>query len=163
MKIFTPFEQFELIVLKKLEIFGFDFSITNLTISIFVSLFFLFCLFYLSNYNLKVIPGNWQNFMELLYNFIVNLVKDQLSYKGIKYMPIIFIIFSFILTMNLMGLLPFGYTVTSQVVITFMLALTVFISLIIIGFTKHGLSFLDRKSTRLNSSHSGESRMPSSA
>ncbi len=142
MYIKTPFEQFELIVLKKLVLFGFDFSITNFSISLMVSLLFLLGLFYLSSYELKLIPNNWQNFFELIFGFIVSLVKDQLSTKGIRYIPLVFVIFTFILTMNLMGLLPFGYTVTSQVVITFMLALTVFISLIIIGFYKHGLSFL---------------------
>src|SRR3546814_7251083 len=100
------------------------------------------------------------------------MMNANIGPEGRKYTPYVFSLFMFILMLNVIGLMPFGlfglhpFTVTSHFAITGFLAILSFSIVLIVGFWRHGLHFfslLDRKSTRLNSSHSCASRMPSSA
>jgi len=82
-----------------------------------------------------------QSLVELSYEFVANMIKDNVGNEGRPYFPFIFTLFMFILACNLLGLLPYSFTVTSQIVVTFGLAFVVFIGVTIIGFIKHGLGF----------------------
>lgn len=142
MKLNSPFEQFELIVLQRLVWNQIDISITNLTIALMLAIIFILSILCFVNYNIKLIPIRWQVMVEQIYNFIIGLIKDQAGQKGIKYFPIVFLLLMLILTLNLLGLIPYGYTVTSQLIVTFSLAFSLFLGLILIGFKEHGIKFL---------------------
>jgi F-type H+-transporting ATPase subunit a len=143
---FSPFEQFELNIFSstilRLNNIGIDISITNLTIILLFVLFVLVFLIIGSLYNARVYPYRWQSFIELIYKFVQSLIKEQIGSKGQRYFPLIFFVFILILSLNLIGLLPFSFTVTAQIAITFSLALSFFIGLIVIGFKEQGISFL---------------------
>lgn len=146
MKIFSPFEQFELNIFY--PIFGsnvynsFDISITNTTITLIFAVSMILLLLSLSTYNAKVLPTRWQSVVELIYKFVQTLIKEQAGNKGQPYFPLIFTVFLFILFLNLIGLFPYGFTVTAQMAVTFTMALSFFIGLTIIGFKIQGISFL---------------------
>jgi F-type H+-transporting ATPase subunit a len=142
----SPFEQFELntfsLSILYLKNIGIDISITNLTITLLFVIFVLINLISLFLYNARILPSRWQSIIELVYKFVQSLIKEQIGSKGQQYFPLIFIVFILILSLNLIGLLPFSFTVTAQIAITFSLALSFFIGLILIGFKEQGISFL---------------------
>ena len=90
------------------------------------------------------IPGRWQAMSEMSYNFVANMIGENIGPEGKKFFPLIFSLFMFILFANLLGMfafLPHGYAVTSQIAVTFALAIMVFLTVTIYGFVKHGLHF----------------------
>jgi len=89
-----------------------------------------------------MVPGRWQGVAELWYEFIANMVRETIGNEGRKYFPLVFTLFSFIVLCNLLGMLPYSYTVTSHIAVTGALALVVFVVVTIIGFSRHGLHFL---------------------
>lgn len=139
---FSPFEQFELNVFYPLYIGNLDFSITNTTITLVFAILLILFFLTISLYNATLIPGYWQSLIELIYKFIQSLIKEQIGSKGQPYFPLIFVVFLFILFLNLIGLVPYGFTVTAQIAVTFTLALSFFIGLTIIGFKAQGIKFL---------------------
>lgn len=89
----------------------------------------------------ELIPGPWQSLAEACYEFIVAMVRDNVGDEGRKFFPFIFTLFMFILFSNLLGLIPYSFTTTSHIFVTFVLAFTVFIGVTIVGFVKHKLHF----------------------
>ena len=77
----------------------------------------------------------------MLYEFVANILDSNVGKEGKPYFPFIFTLFLFILFTNLLGLIPYSYTVTSQIVVTFAMALTIFVGVTLIGIFKHGLHF----------------------
>jgi ATP synthase subunit 6 len=143
---FSPLEQFEILPLVPLYFKGIDFSITNETIILVIIFFFVRILFF-SCFNpkdstLNLIPNKFQVLFELLYKVILSLIVDNLGKnKGQIYFPILFSIFFFIVSLNLIGLIPYSFTLTSHLIVTFSLALFIFIALNIICIRTHGLAF----------------------
>lgn len=137
---FSPLEQFELIVFKPLPTVYF--SITTMSISLLIATILFIFTFFLGLYKARLIPTPLQTLCESSYLFILSIVKQQSGPKGLRYFPLFFVIFFLILFSNLIGLVPFTFTPTSHIVITFTLALTCNIAFIIIGFKENGLSFL---------------------
>ena len=86
-------------------------------------------------------PGALQSSAEIMHNFTLKILNENTAGKGEQYFPFIFSLFIFILTLNILGLIPHGYAVTSQIVVTFSLAIMVFITITIIAFIRHGWSF----------------------
>tara|TARA_B100001123_G_C15098237_1_gene942459 strand:+ start:176 stop:730 length:555 start_codon:yes stop_codon:yes gene_type:complete len=78
---------------------------------------------------------------ELSYNFIAQLLKDTVGNEGRQYFPFVFTLFMFVLIGNMLGMVPYSFTFTSHIIVTFALALTVFIGVTILGFIKHRLHF----------------------
>jgi F-type H+-transporting ATPase subunit a len=89
----------------------------------------------------ELVPGRWQSLAEVSYEFVAGMIRDNVGNEGKPYFPFIFTLFMFILFCNMLGMLPYSFTVTSQIVVTFGLALVVFIGVTIIGFIKHGFGF----------------------
>ncbi|MBT4888095.1 MAG: F0F1 ATP synthase subunit A [Rhodospirillales bacterium] len=87
------------------------------------------------------IPGRWQSMAELSYMFIANLMKDTVGNEGRAYFPFIFTVFMFVLFGNLLGMMPYSFTFTSHIVVTFTMALFVFIGVTIIALVKHKMHF----------------------
>ncbi len=144
--IFSPFEQFELNIyilgFLHSKTLGFDFSITNLSLTLFFVLCILGIYLFLINYKSNFIADRWNSIIELIYSFILGILKEQTGLRGVNYLPLIFNVFLLIVSLNLIGLIPFNFTVTAQIAITFTLALSFFIGFILIGFKEQGISFL---------------------
>jgi F-type H+-transporting ATPase subunit a len=88
------------------------------------------------------VPGRVQSLAEMVYNFVANMLSDVAGKEARPYFPFVFSLFCFILFGNLLGMMPFGFTFTSRIIVTFALALTVFLVVTGIGFYMHGLHFL---------------------
>jgi F-type H+-transporting ATPase subunit a len=88
-----------------------------------------------------LVPSRAQSVAELSYEFVANTIQSTAGKEGMKFFPLVFSLFIFVLTVNLLGLLPYGFTVTSHIVITVALALLVFFTVLVYGFWKNGLRF----------------------
>jgi ATP synthase subunit 6 len=130
----TPLEQFQIISLVPITLFGFDFSFTNLfLISLLVLIFLNGLIFFSSKDNsFFFIPHTWQTLVEILNETISSLLYDNLNEEGEKFFPFIGTIFNFIVLINLIGLVPYSFTVTSHLIITFTMSLSIFIGVNII-------------------------------
>lgn len=138
----NPFEQFEIVLLQRFLFKGYDLSLTNLTflmVSICVSIILLNTIL---SKSYTFIPNNWQLVLEGLYLFVYSIVYEQAGFKGVKYFPQLATVFCLVLFFNVVGLVPFSFTVSSHIVITFTLALSYFLAWIIIAFKELGLKFL---------------------
>jgi len=139
---YSPLEQFAISVIYPINFFGFDLSLTNVTAYLFIILFLSFSIFYLSTHSSLFVPNRWLSITELLYGFVGSLVRQQTGVYGTEYVPIFFTTFIFILLSNLIGLLPFGFTITSHIFVTFLLAFSFNVGFLVLGFQKQGISFL---------------------
>lgn len=89
----------------------------------------------------SVVPGRLQSLAELTYEFVANTLKSSVGEEGMKFFPFVFSIFTFILTANLIGIIPFTFTVTSHLIVTVALALMVFLTVLLYGLYKNGFKF----------------------
>lgn len=90
----------------------------------------------------ELVPGRWQSMAEASYEFISNMLRDNVGDEGRRFFPFIFSLFIFILFANLLGLVPYSFTITSHILVTAALALFVFIGVTLVGIFKHGFHFL---------------------
>jgi len=90
----------------------------------------------------ELVPGRWQSVAEMLYEFVADMVDSNIGQGGRRFFPFIFTLFTFILFANLLGMIPYSYTTTSQIIVTFALAAVVFILVTTIGIVRHGFHFL---------------------
>ena len=131
----TPLEQFQVISFFPIQLFCLDFSFTNL---LFINLIVLsFCVLIIhlissKDKTLFFLPCNWQNAVESIYGVGYTLLFDNLNLKGEKFFPFISILFIYILLANLIGLVPYSFTITSHLIVTFILSFSIFIGLNII-------------------------------
>jgi F-type H+-transporting ATPase subunit a len=137
----SPLEQFEIHRLVPLEIGGFDVSFTNSALFMVASLAIGSAYLLLGMRRRAVVPGRLQSLAELTYEFVGGLIRDTIGSEGRRYFPFIFSLFVFILLGNVLGLLPYGFTFTSHIIVTFAMALVVFVGVTILGFVKHGFHF----------------------
>jgi F-type H+-transporting ATPase subunit a len=89
-----------------------------------------------------IVPGRVQLVGEMLYEFIANMVRNTAGHDGMKFFPLVFSLFMFILVANMFGMFPYFFTVTSHLIVTVMMALIVFVVVVVYGFWKNGLKFL---------------------
>jgi len=89
-----------------------------------------------------LVPGRLQSLAELSYEFVAATVRNTAGTEGMRFFPLVFSLFMFILFTNVMGLIPYGFTVASHIIITVALALLVFFTVVIYGFWRNGLHFL---------------------
>ena len=138
----SPLEQFTIFKLISLSILGFDLSITNSTLFAFIACSLAFLFFNFVSSNAKLIPTVWQSIAESLYEFIFyNVLSENIKKNGSSYFPIILTIFIYILFCNLLGMIPYSFTVTSHIVITLGLATVAFTGINVIGLSIHGFHF----------------------
>lgn len=137
----SPLEQFEIVAILPLALFGLNFSVTNSVLFMFISCVVLLTWVSLSFYKISIVPTNWQLLKESIYEVTSNIVQDNLGTKGEFYFPFIFTLHLFLLFCNLVGMIPYSFTVTSHISFTFGLALSIFIGINIIGIQTHGINF----------------------
>ena len=88
-----------------------------------------------------MVPGRWQLTAEISYEFIAGMLRDNVGKEGRPYFPLVFSLFMFILFGNMLGMLPYSFTFTSHIIVTFALAITIFIGVTVLAFVKHGVGF----------------------
>jgi len=137
----SPVEQFTIKPIFELSAGGYDISFTNS--SLFMVLAMLVGGTFLINAmrHRSMVPGRMQGAAEMMYEFVADMVRSNVGSEGRPYFPFIFTLFMFILFGNMLGLIPYSYTFTSQIIVTFFMAATVFVGVTIIGLLKHGLHF----------------------
>jgi len=138
--IVSPFEQFELVSILGLSLGYLNISLTNGVLIEFIVIVLLICLFSMLMYGgSRLVPTRMQLLLEMLYRLVLGMIKDSLGFKGNAYIGIIFSLFLFILGLNLVGMIPYSYTVTSQVIVTLFISSSVWIGKLLIGLNKHGI------------------------
>jgi len=146
----TPLEQFQIISLFSFKVFCLDFSITNLVLINIIMLFIYSIIVFFSSANTTYleettfyfIPNSWQVLLETIYGVVSQLLFDNINSEGEQYFPFISVLFTFILFSNLIGLIPYSFTVTSHLIVTFSLALSIFIGINIICIKKYKFEML---------------------
>ena len=89
----------------------------------------------------RLIPGRLQSLAELCYEFVANTIRSTIGPEGMKFFPLVFSIFTLIAVSNVIGIIPYNFTIASHIIVTAALALLVFLTVIIYGFYKNGLKF----------------------
>ncbi len=97
---------------------------------------------YLATRRNALVPGRIQSLVEMSYEFVESTVRSTAGGDGMRFFPFVFSLFTFVLVLNLFGMVPFGFTVTSHIIITFALAMLVIGTVVVYGFMRHGLHFL---------------------
>jgi F-type H+-transporting ATPase subunit a len=136
-----PLEQFKIAPLIPIHIGGLDVSYTNSALFMTIAVVLITALLVLGTGRGALVPGRWQSVAEMSYEFVADMVETNAGHGAEPYFPFVFTLFMFVLFSNLLGLIPYSYTVTSQIIVTFALAATVFIGVTIVGFVKHGIHF----------------------
>lgn len=137
-----PLHQFTVKEIVPMHIFGMSVSITNSSLFMILSVAVVCFLGLMATRKPTIIPGRLQFIFESLFHFIHEMLQNFVGPKGVKYFPYILTLFLFIYTGNMLGMVPGGFTFTSQLILTFAMAALVFISVTIIGFIQHGVKFL---------------------
>ncbi len=136
-----PLHQFEIQKIYPLDISGIDISFTNSSLSMFIAVLVVVTLFQLSSRIQALVPNRMQMISEMTYQFVANMVRDNVGSGGRVYFPFIFTLFLFILFGNVLGMVPYNFTFTSHIIVTFALAAFIFIAVTIIAIIKHRMKF----------------------
>ncbi|GJL66533.1 MAG: ATP synthase subunit a [Nitrospirales bacterium] len=137
-----PLHAFELHPILPLSLFGLDISLNKATLVMWVVVALIIWFLLRAGSSRSLVPGKLQSLAEVLVDFIRGIIQDTMGTDGMRYFPLISTLFLFILFSNLLGLIPGSYTVTSQIVVTGVFAVSVYILSLIIGFSIHGGKFL---------------------
>ncbi|MCG6113800.1 MAG: F0F1 ATP synthase subunit A [Mesorhizobium sp.] len=137
-----PIYQFEINRLIPIEIGGLDFSFTNSSLFMVATVAAAGGFLYLTTMSRGLVPSRVQSLSEMSYEFVASMLRDAAGTQGMRFFPLVFSLFMFVLVANLLGMVPYFFTVTSHIIVTFALALLVIGTVITYGFYKHGLKFL---------------------
>jgi F-type H+-transporting ATPase subunit a len=137
----SPLEQFKIERLADIRLGGIDASFTNSSLFMVAAIIVITLFLVLGMRRAELVPGRWQSMAELTYEFIANMVRENVGSEGRKYFPFVFSLFMFILVGNLLGMIPYSFTFTSHIIVTFAMALTVFLLVTIVAFVRHGFHF----------------------
>ncbi len=137
----SPLQQFEIKTIAAANIGGVNVSFTNSSLFMVIAITAITAFLLLGVRKRALVPGRLQSMAELMYEFVAGLVRDNVGSAGRAYFPFIFSLFMFILFCNTIGLIPYTFTVTSHIIVTFALAIVVFIGVTIVGIAKHGMKW----------------------
>ncbi|NQV99254.1 MAG: F0F1 ATP synthase subunit A [Rhodospirillales bacterium] len=137
----SPLAQFEIKTLVPIQIGDINLSFTNSSAFMVATVLAISLFLIVGMRRSALVPGRWQSMVELSYIFIANLIKDTVGSGGRPYFPFIFTVFMFVLFGNLFGMLPYTFTFTSHIVVTFTMALFVFLGVTLIAIAKHKMHF----------------------
>ena len=138
----SPLEQFTIKPLIPLQFAGHDISFTNSALWMCIAALVATLFLLLGMRKAAIIPKYWQSIVESLYEVVANMVRDNVGQDGRRYFPFIFALFMFVLFGNLLGMIPMSFTFTSHIIVTFALAMFIFIGVTLIGIYRHGWKFL---------------------
>lgn len=137
----SPLTQFEIKRLIPLEVGGYDVSFTNSALFMVMAVTTVTLFLTLGMRGRAMVPNRWQSMAEMAYEFVANLVSENVGSKGRAYFPFVFSIFAFVLAGNVLGMLPYSFTTTSHIAVTFGLAIIVFLLVTVLALARHGLHF----------------------
>jgi F-type H+-transporting ATPase subunit a len=140
----NPMQQFEIERIgPEILVAGQDLSFNNSALWMLISLLVISAFLFIGTARPQLIPGRAQAAVEYLYDFIRDMLRENVGREGLRYAPLIFALFVFVLSANLLGMVPFvhSFTPTSHIAVTFGLATIVFALVLVVGFAKHGLHF----------------------
>lgn len=137
-----PLSQFEINPLIPIHVGDLNLSFTNSSLWMVIAVAIIFALMTLPTRGRALVPGRMQSIAEILYETTANMLRESAGREGREYFPFIFALFSFLLVGNLQGMIPYSFTFTSHIIVTFALALVVWVGTTIIGFMRHGAGFL---------------------
>ncbi len=136
-----PLHQFQIQRYLPINIGGLDASFSNSALYMVITVALITGLIVYGMRGRALVPTRMQSLAELFYEFVANLVRDNAGPDARKYFPFVFSLFMFIMVGNLLGLIPGTFTFTSHIIVTFGLALTVFVFVTLLGLIKHGFHF----------------------
>ena len=137
-----PIHQFEIHSIVTLgHIGGHEIAFTNSALFMAITVVGIWALLMGGSSARALVPGRLQSIAELSYEFVANTIESTAGKEGMKFFPLVFTLFMFILVANIIGLVPYTFTVTSHIIITAALALLVFVTVLVYGFYKNGLGF----------------------
>lgn len=139
-----PIHQFQIINLFSLgKLGGSEIYFTNSALFMVLTVILLTGFLVVGTAGGRAVPTRLQSAAELTYEFVADMLRSTAGREGMRFFPYVFTIFMFILILNMLGLLPLGFTVTSHIIITAVLALMVFFTVLIYGLIRHGLHFFN--------------------
>ncbi len=138
----SPTDQFIVTPLLDIQVGGLDLSFTNSSLWMMFAVIAVSALMILSARGRSLVPGRAQAMAEILYETVANMVRDNVGSAGRQYFPFIFTLFMFILFGNLLGMIPGSFTFTSHIIVTFGMAIVVFLGVTVLGFARHGAGYL---------------------
>jgi len=140
----NPMHQFEVYKIgPEINLNGINLSFTNASLFMAISSILILFFLFLGTKKKSLIPSKIQLVTEISYSFVAKMISDTAGSNAKAFFPFIFTLFMFVLFCNMVGMLPYSFTVTSHIIVTFILAAVVFIGVTIIGFIKHGLKYLE--------------------
>jgi len=138
----SPLEQFQIHPIGgPIHIGGLDVSFTNSSLWMVIAVGAITAFMVLGTRKQAIVPGRWQSLCEGMYDFVSNMLRDNVGNEGRKFFPFVFTLFMFILFCNVLGLLPYAFTVTSHIAITFAMAAFIFLMVTVVGIVRHGFHF----------------------
>lgn len=140
---FTPIEQFRIHPIIKLPtLFNINIDFTNSSLFMFLSIFLVISLLIISTYKCDFIPNKKQALAEMIYNFTEKMITNNINSKSaMSLFPFIFTLFLYILSCNVLGLMPYAFTVTSQIIVTFAIGVFIVCLTTVVGLYHHGMGF----------------------
>ncbi|MBL4785073.1 MAG: F0F1 ATP synthase subunit A [Cohaesibacteraceae bacterium] len=124
------------------EVGGIEFALTNSAVYMFAVIALISVFLIASTSGRGLVPTRWQSVAEMLYELVASTLRNTAGTEGMKFFPLVFSLFTFVLFANFIGLFPYFFTVTSQIIVTFALAMLVILTVIIYGFMRNGAGFL---------------------
>jgi len=140
----NPMHQFEVYRIgPEINLGTVNLSFTNASLFMTISALTILLFLFLGTKKKLLIPSKMQLIVETTYMFIAKMINDTAGSSAKAFFPFIFTLFMFVLFCNMIGMIPYSFTVTSHIIVTFMLAMIVFIGVTVIGFIKHGAKYLE--------------------
>jgi F-type H+-transporting ATPase subunit a len=137
-----PIHQFHIQTLFPIEVGGMDFSFTNSSLFMVLTVAATSAFLIFSTSGRGLVPTRLQSISEMAYEFVAGTLRSSAGTEGMRFFPLVFSLFMFVLVANLFGMFPYFFTVTSHIIVTFALAMLVILTVIIYGFMKNGMKFL---------------------
>ncbi|CAK0776021.1 ATP synthase subunit a [Azospirillaceae bacterium] len=136
-----PLHQFHITPIIPLVIGGVDVNFNNAALAMVLACVLISALLIVGTRKRALVPGRLQSLAEILYDFVSNIVRENAGEEARPFFPLVFTIFTFVLFGNMLGMVPYMFTFTSHLIVTFTLAFMVFLFVTVLGFVRHGLHF----------------------
>jgi F-type H+-transporting ATPase subunit a len=143
-RVASPLEQFEIKPIVSILIEGVDLSFTNSALWMVISSIAVYLLIVQGTRQHAMVPGRLQSVVEMAYEFVAGLIRDNAGKEGMRFFPLIFTLFMFIFMGNTLGMIPGSFTWTSHIIVTFFMAICVWLGVTLYGFYLHGAKYLGR-------------------
>ena len=136
-----PIHQFHINELVPIHVGHWNVSFTNSSLFMAIVVILATGFLVMASSGRALVPNRWQLVAEMSYSFVANTLRDAAGKAGMQFFPLVFSLFMFVLVANLIGMVPYFFTITSHIIVTFCLAMLVILTVVIFGIWKHGLHF----------------------